>query len=122
MEVIIVWISNRILHNSISYDRNFFVWISVKRNTKKNAIEKQRMDVTLNFKLTFLWIFGLASIFNSALNMGLVIDSLYLNFGCQLFRTVLYKISIAISLVEICFCARQLGFLSLYGKFLHLRA
>lgn len=42
---------------------------------------------------------------------------------CQLtlyfltFRAELYKISIAIYLMEICFCAGQLGFLSLYGKF-----
>lgn len=95
----------------------FFIWISLKRNTKKKVIKKQRIDVTSNFKLTFLWIFGLASIFNTALNMGMSIDSLFLNVGCQLYRAELYKISIAIYLVEICFCAGQLGFLSLYGKF-----
>lgn len=33
------------------------------------------------------------------------------------FRAELYKISIAIYLVEICFCAGQLVFLSLYEKF-----
>lgn len=49
--------------------------------------------------------------------MGISIDSLFLNFGCQLFRTELYKISKAIYLVEICFCAGHLGFLSLYEKF-----
>lgn len=49
--------------------------------------------------------------------MGMSIDSLFLNFGCQLFRAELYKIIIAIYLVEICFCAGQLGFLSLYGTF-----
>lgn len=95
----------------------FCIWISLKRNTKKNVIKKQRIDVTLNFKLTFLWIFGLASIFNSALNMGMSIDSLFLNFGCQLFCAEISKMSIAIYLVEICFCAGQLVFLSLYGKF-----
>lgn len=95
----------------------FFIWISVKQNTKRNLIEKQGMDVTLNFKLIFLWVFGLACIFDSALDMVQYIDSVFLNDGCQSFPTVEYIIAIAISFVEICFFVGQLGFLSLYGKF-----
>lgn len=61
------------------------------------------LDLQVSFTLLWIWECQLTLYF--------------INFGCQLFRAELYKITIAISLVEICFCAGQLGFLSLYGKF-----
>lgn len=95
----------------------FFICISLKRNTKRYLIEKQVMDVILNFKLIFFWVFGLACIFDSALEMVMDIDSLFLNNGCHLFSTVKCRKVIAISFVEVLFFVGQLGFISLYRKF-----
>lgn len=92
----------------------FLIWFLVKRNTRKFLIDKQRRNVTFNLKLVFFWTFGLANIFNSALNMGSNIDCL-LNGGRQPFLSV-ENLSIVKHLTEIFFCVGQLGFLSVYGK------
>lgn len=86
----------------------FLIWFLVKRNTRKFLIDKQRRNVTFNLKLVFFWTFGLANIFNSALNMGSNIDCL-LNGGRQPFFSV-ENLSIVKHLTEIFFCVGQLGF------------
>lgn len=92
----------------------FVIWLLVKRNTHKFLFDIQRRKVTFNLKLVFFWAFGLANIFNSALNIGSNIDC-FLNGGRHPFLSV-QNLSILTHLTEILFCVGQLGFLSVYGK------
>lgn len=75
---------------------------------------EKRMDVTLNLNLIVLWVFELARIFDSALNIGADIEHFF-NDGCQLFSNEKCSTNIGYDLVEIFFCVGQLEFLSLYG-------
>lgn len=92
----------------------FVIWLLVKRNTHKFLFDIQRRKVTFNLKLVFFWAFGLANIFNSALNIGSNIDC-FLNGGRHQFLSV-QNLDILTHLTEILFCVGQLGFLSVYGK------
>lgn len=92
----------------------FLIWFLVKRNTRKFLIDKQRRNVTFNLKLVFFWTFGLANIFNSALNMGSNIDCL-LNGGRQPFLSV-ENLSIVKHLTEIFFLCWTIRFFKCVWK------
>ncbi|XP_048746279.1 uncharacterized protein LOC125658886 [Ostrea edulis] len=99
----------------ISMIFTFVIWFLVNRNKHRFLVLKHRDNLSLNVMLVFLWIFGLANILNSGINMAINIDCL-LTGGPQPFPFE-QIISIICHTAEILFCIGQLGFLSIYGKY-----